>query len=71
MSWIDFEHGDAKTSNFFVNKNLIAFDLDSANKSSQRFISRNSLSRDKTRMLKSLKGYNAIFSRLSERLNRS
>ncbi len=71
ISWINFKHGDAKTSNFFVNKTLVAIDLDTSNKHYLDFFFIDNLSRDKKRMLKSLKGYNKIYSKLSKRLRRS
>ena len=38
LSWINFSHGDAKSSNFFIfKKSIIALDLDTAGK--QGFIS--------------------------------
>ena len=67
ISWIKFKHGDAKTSNFFVNKTLIAIDLDISKKSNVDFLFKDKLSRDKKRMLKSIKGYNEIYSKLSKR----
>ena len=32
LSWINFNHGDAKTSNFFISKSIVALDLDTAGK---------------------------------------
>ena len=71
MEWIKFQHGDAKTSNFFVNKTLVAIDLDISKKSNLDFLFKDKLSRDKKRMLKSLKGYNDIYSKLSKRFRRN
>lgn len=71
ISWIGYCHGDAKTSNFFMDKSLIAFDLDSSCQSFMHPFQRKSLLRDKKRILKSLKGYNAIYSKLSKRFHRS
>jgi len=56
MQWIDFHHGDAKSSNFFISKGrLVVFDLDS----SKRHLQKTSLTRkieiDKKRILRSLK----------------
>ena len=47
LRWINFQHGDAKTSNFFISgKNIIALDLDAAGY--ENFFSRfNGVSRDK------------------------
>ena len=71
ISWIGYCHGDAKTSNFFMDKSLIAFDLDSSCQSFMHPFQRKTLLRDKKRILKSLKGYNAIYSKLSKRFHRS
>ena len=71
IEWIKFKHGDAKTSNFFVNKTLVAIDLDISKKSNFDFLFQDKLSRDKKRMLKSLKGYNDIYSKLSKRFRRN
>ena len=71
IKWIRFSHGDAKTSNFFVNKTLIAIDLDISKKSNLDFLYKDKLSRDKKRMLKSIKGYNDIYSKLSKRFRRN
>jgi len=69
ITWIGYCHGDAKTSNFFIDKNIIAFDLDSARQSVAHPIFKKSLIRDKKRILESLKGYNKICSKLSKRLS--
>ena len=71
ISWIGYCHGDAKTSNFFMDKSLIAFDLDSSCQSFMHPFQRKNLLRDKKRILKSLKGYNTIYSKLSKRFHRS
>ena len=71
IEWIKFKHGDAKTSNFFVNKTLVAIDLDISKKNNFDFLFKDKLSRDKKRMLKSLKGYNDIYSKLSKRFRRN
>ena len=71
MDWLDLKHGDAKTSNFFIDKSLVAFDLDSANKIDINSFLTNTLSRDKKRILKSLKGYNEVYLKLSKRFHRS
>ena len=71
LEWIKFQHGDAKTSNFFVNKTLVAIDLDISKKSNLDFLFKNKLSRDKRRMLKSLEGYNDIYSKISKRFRRN
>lgn len=71
IKWIKFKHGDAKTSNFFVNKTLIAIDLDISKKNNLDFLLKDKLSRDKKRMLTSIKGYNDIYSKLSKRFRRN
>ena len=71
INWIGYCHGDAKTSNFFMDKSLIAFDLDSSCQSFMHPFQRKNSLRDKKRILKSLKGYNAIYSKLSKRFHRS
>ena len=71
MDWLDLRHGDAKTSNFFIDESLVAFDLDSANKIDINSYLINTLSRDKKRILKSLKGYNEVYLKLSKRFHRS
>ncbi len=71
ISWIDYCHGDAKTSNFFIHESLVAFDLDSSRKSLTRFGFKKNLKRDRKRILKSLKGYNEVYLALSKRFHRS
>ncbi len=69
LLWISFNHGDAKSSNFFVNENkLVVFDLDS----SKRFFLASSLKRkikrDKRRINRSLKGSVNLASALNLRI---
>ncbi len=56
MNWIEFSHGDAKTSNFYIDqKGLVVFDLDSAGKRFSKYLYKKSVSRDKNRILSSLR----------------
>ena len=68
LRWINFKHGDAKTSNFFISgKNIIALDLDTAGY--ENFFSRfNGLSRDKKRLLKSIANYPKLHKKLFKRI---
>ena len=69
MSWIKFSHGDAKTSNFFLNQNgLVVFDLDSSRRNYLNFFYNRAVLKDKTRILRSLKSDDTLYSKLSERL---
>ena len=72
MSWIRFCHGDAKTSNFFLNeKGLVTFDLDSSRRKYSFFFHNRAISKDKIRILRSLKSNNKIYLKLSKRLQGS
>ena len=72
MSWIGFSHGDAKTSNFYIDhRNLVVFDLDSAGKSFPKYLNKKSILRDKERILTSLAGHHEICSKLIKRFQRS
>tara|TARA_S200000501_G_scaffold275956_1_gene259785 strand:+ start:2237 stop:3745 length:1509 start_codon:yes stop_codon:yes gene_type:complete len=56
MYWISFHHGDAKSSNFFINKNkLVVFDLDSSKRNKFKKLLIKNIEKDKKRILKSLK----------------
>ena len=69
MSWIKFSHGDAKTSNFFLNQNgLVVFDLDSSRRNYLNFFYNRAVLKDKTRILRSLKSDDTLYSKLSQRL---
>jgi len=53
MKWIGFNHGDAKSSNFYISKDrLVAFDLDSSKRHSQRSLTKK-IEKDKKRILRS------------------
>ena len=72
MGWIKFRHGDAKSSNFFLNQNgLIAFDLDSSRRNYSNCFYNKAISKDKNRILRSLKENNKIYLKLSKRLRGS
>ena len=72
MSWIKFCHGDAKTSNFFLNeKGLVTFDLDSSRRKYSFFFHNRAISKDKIRILRSLKSNSKVYLRLSKRLQGS
>lgn len=69
LKWISFNHGDAKSSNFFLDREkLIVFDLDTA-KRSFNFKNNKKLLRDKKRIQKSFKTQSEIASYLKGRLN--
>lgn len=68
LSWINFSHGDAKSSNFFIfKKSIIALDLDTAGKQGFSSIKKN-ISKDKKRMLKSLANQPLLHQRVSKRI---
>lgn len=69
MEWIQFIHGDAKSSNFFIDYNgLIAFDLDSSKKQLSSYFFSKNIKRDKKRLLRSLKGHDSVHKLLASRL---
>ena len=69
MNWIKVSHGDAKTSNFFINqKGLVAFDLDSSKRRKLNFFHNKAINKDKSRLLKSLEKNGQIYLRLAKRL---
>ena len=69
MYWIKFIHGDAKSSNFFLDGNgLVVFDLDSSRKLHSTYFFNKFKKKDKKRILKSLKGHRSIYDLLSSRL---
>ncbi len=69
MNWIKVSHGDAKTSNFFINqKGLVAFDLDSSKRRKLNFFHNKAISKDKNRILKSLKKNDQAYLKLARRL---
>tara|TARA_Y100000590_G_scaffold136257_1_gene155998 strand:- start:13183 stop:14679 length:1497 start_codon:yes stop_codon:yes gene_type:complete len=70
LKWIGFNHGDAKSSNFFINQGrLIVLDLDIAKRSFFRYQNHNRLIKDQKRIQTSLKTYSNITSSLKRRLN--
>ena len=69
MNWIRFSHGDVKTSNFFLNeKGLITFDLDSSKRRFFKFSHEKAISKDKRRILKSIKNHGRLHMKLSKTL---
>ena len=70
LSWIRFNHGDAKRSNFFFDKhNLIVSDLDACKRRHFQITLDNKLSKDKKRILKSFENYPKIQNSLLKRFN--
>ena len=58
LTWISFNHGDAKGSNFFFDKNsLIVSDLDDCKRRYFQVILANKLAKDKKRILRSFESY--------------
>ena len=54
LKWIGFNHGDVKSSNFFLlNQELFVFDLDSARKRFPKSRVKNKINKDQQRILKS------------------
>jgi len=71
MYWISFHHGDAKSSNFFINKNkLVVFDLDSSKRNKFKKLLIKNIEKDKKRILKSLKNSLLITEALKLRFKR-
>ena len=69
MNWIKVSHGDAKTSNFFINqKGLVTFDLDSSKRRKLNFFHNKAISKDKNRILKSLEKNDQVYLKLARRL---
>jgi len=69
MNWIRFSHGDVKTSNFFLNETgLITFDLDSSKRRFFKFSHEKAISKDKRRILKSIKNHGRLHMKLSKTL---
>ena len=69
LEWIGFNHGDAKSANFFFgNNNLIVSDLDVSKRRYFQFIQKNKLLKDKKRILKSLEDNLKIKNSLLRRL---
>ena len=70
LTWISFNHGDAKGSNFFFDKgSLIVSDLDACKRRHFQISLDNKLSKDKKRILKSYDNYPKIQSSLLKRFN--
>ena len=70
LGWISFNHGDAKGSNFFFDKNsLIVSDLDACKRRIFQITLDNKLSKDKKRISKSFENHPKIQSSLRKRFN--
>ena len=70
LSWISFNHGDAKGSNFFFDKHsLIVSDLDACKRRIFQITLDNKLSKDKKRITKSFENHPKIQSSLLKRFN--
>ena len=70
LRWIGFNHGDAKSSNFFLSEHkLYAFDLDIARKRSIKFILKHKVDKDIKRILKSFENNLRLKDSLLRRLN--
>ena len=68
LSWINFSHGDAKTSNFFISKkSIIALDLDTAGKQGF-YLAKKNIFKDKKRMLKSIVNQPLLHQKISKRI---
>jgi len=68
LEWIGFNHGDVKSSNFFLfNKELFVFDLDSARKRFFKSRVKNKIIKDQQRILKSLGEYEKTRDALTRR----
>jgi heptose I phosphotransferase len=72
LSWIGFNHGDAKSSNFFFFRNkLIAFDLDTSRQKKLLLLFKRSRKRDVKRILRSFMYSDKMYQFLAKRLNNS
>ena len=72
LRWIGFNHGDAKTSNFFLDEDkLVVFDLDGSKKQVIEYVRNRKINKDIKRMLRSVKENSTLHSLLIRRLGRS
>jgi tRNA A-37 threonylcarbamoyl transferase component Bud32 len=70
LQWIGFNHGDAKTSNFFIDKeDLVVFDLDVAKRRLTNFMVKRKIKRDIERMLRSVKENKRLHKLMKKRLD--
>ena len=70
LRWIGFNHGDAKSSNFFLfNKELFVFDLDISKRRLFKFRQKNKITKDQSRILKSFEENKKITGSLKRRFN--
>ena len=68
LKWIGFNHGDVKSSNFFLfNQELFVFDLDIARKRFLRSRVKNKIIKDQQRILKSFEGHEKTRDALTRR----
>ena len=71
MQWIDFHHGDAKSSNFFISKDrLVVIDLDSSKRQLQKSSLKKKIDKDKKRIQRSLQDSVSLTEALKLRFKR-
>ncbi len=71
IQWIGFNHGDAKSSNFFICKDrLVVFDLDSSKRHLRKSTLIKKIDKDKKRILRSLEGSTRLLDALKLRFKR-
>jgi heptose I phosphotransferase len=68
LRWIGFNHGDAKSSNFFFKNNLIAFDLDISRRRNLLMLVDRKIKKDILRIIRSLDDDGVSSEPLSKRL---
>ena len=70
LKWIGFNHGDVKSSNFFLfNKELFVFDLDISKRRLLKFRQKNKIIKDQLRILRSFEENKKITHALKRRFN--
>jgi len=70
LQWIGFNHGDAKTSNFFIDQEkLIVFDLDISMRSVFNVVTEKKIKKDIERILRSVKENKTLHRLMKKRLN--
>jgi tRNA A-37 threonylcarbamoyl transferase component Bud32 len=71
LRWINFNHGDSKTSNFFLHQDkLITFDLDTSKKYVTSWVAKKKLDKDISRILRSVGMNNRLLILLRRRIER-